>query len=509
MIQLSIVSYTLLAALAALVVALAIDVFRRRRLQTKQALLIGQDELPEAPGPRSWPLIGSMHLLGGYEVPYAAFTDLAKRYGPVINLHLGNQKCLVVNGLNNIKEVLIAKGAHFDGRPNFARFHQLFCGDKENSLAFCDWSELQKTRREMLRAHTFPQSFSARFSHLDSFVAEEMHDLTARLDATAGASTAIKPELIHACANIFSAYFCSKKFDRHDAAFNHTLDIFDSIFYEVNQGCAADFLPWLLPFHSKQMAQMKQWSHEIRQFMETHIINDRLTRRRQGLVSQEESGDYIEALLEHVESQQKEKLLTLDSAMFALEDIVGGHSAVANLLVKALGFVASRPEVQERVKAEADLVTGNGARPLTLQDRPVMPYTDAVILEAIRMISSPIVPHVANQDSSIAGYKIEKDTLIFLNNHELNTSDKLWDEPSKFKPERFLSTGRLIKPEHFLPFGVGRRSCMGYKMVQFLSFSILGTLLQKYRLEPEQDYKVPVGDLALPKDTFKFKFIAH
>jgi cytochrome P450 family 307 subfamily A len=108
-----------------------------------------------------------------------------------------------------------------------------------------------------------------------------------------------------------------------------------------------------------------------------------------------------------------------------------------------------------------------------------------------------------------AGYKVEKGTLLFLNNHELNTSDKLWNEPEKFQPERFLSTGRLVKPEHFLPFGGGRRSCMGYKMVQFLSFSILGTLLQRYRLEPLADYKVPLGDLALPKDTFKFKFVKH
>jgi cytochrome P450 family 307 subfamily A len=50
---------------------------------------------------------------------------------------------------------------------------------------------------------------------------------------------------------------------------------------------------------------------------------------------------------------------------------------------------------------------------------------------------------------------------------------------------------------------------MGYKMVQFLSFAILGTVLQRYRMEPVSDYKVPVGDLALPKDTFNFKFIKH
>lgn len=88
-------------------------------------------------------------------------------------------------------------------------------------------------------------------------------------------------------------------------------------------------------------------------------------------------------------------------------------------------------------------------------------------------------------------------------------SDKLWTEPEKFKPERFLVSGRLVKPEYFLPFGVGRRSCMGYKMVQFLAFATLGSLCQRYRLEPLEEYTVPVGDLALPSDTFNFRFIPH
>jgi cytochrome P450 family 307 subfamily A len=268
------------------------------------------------------------------------------------------------------------------------------------ALAFCDWSDVQKLRREMLRNHTFPRAFSERFNQLDIFLSTEMNDLTSRLDSAAGQPVAIKPELVHACANVFTAYFCSKRFDRYDPEFSAALSNFDAIFYEVNQGCAADFLPWLMPFHSKHMTQMSAWSHEIRQFMEKSIIEERLNLYKSGIT--DETGDYVSALLEHVEGEEP-RLLNFDSAMFALEDIVGGHSAVANLLVKTLAFVATRPEVQKCVKEEADLITANGARPLCLADRTNMPYTDAVVLEAMRLISSPIVPHVANQDSSIAG----------------------------------------------------------------------------------------------------------
>lgn len=96
-----------------------------------------------------------------------------------------------------------------------------------------------------------------------------------------------------------------------------------------------------------------------------------------------------------------------------------------------------------------------------------------------------------------------------MNNYDLSMSEKLWDEPELFKPERFIVGGRLIKPEHFLPFGGGRRSCMGYKMVQLVSFGILSGLLQNFCIRPvdSQVYKVPVGSLALPKKSFSFRFV--
>lgn len=109
----------------------------------------------------------------------------------------------------------------------------------------------------------------------------------------------------------------------------------------------------------------------------------------------------------------------------------------------------------------------------------------------------------------ILGYKIKKDTMIFLNNYDLSMSEELWDEPNKFKPERFMQNSRFVKPDHFLPFGGGRRSCMGYKMVLLTTFGIITNLLQLYNILPVagESYKVPVGSLALPtKNTFKFSF---
>lgn len=94
-------------------------------------------EYKRPPGPTPFPIIGNLASLDGYEVPYQAFGVLAKRYGPIISLRLGSVPTVVVNGIDNIKEVLITKSSHFDSRPNFRRYHDLFSGNKQNCKYPC------------------------------------------------------------------------------------------------------------------------------------------------------------------------------------------------------------------------------------------------------------------------------------------------------------------------------------------------------------------------------------
>ncbi|KYN31157.1 hypothetical protein ALC56_14544 [Trachymyrmex septentrionalis] len=492
--------------LAIVLVALVLIVMDHIRLKKKPKKLYDGEEpsgLPDPPGPTPWPILGSLHILGRYDVPYKAFGDLVKAYNSqIIKLKLGSVPCVVINGLENIKEVLILKGHHFDSRPNFVRYHLLFCGNKENSLAFCNWSDLQKMRREMLRGHTFPRAFTVRYNQLNGIIGDEMEWLINHLTGISGISMHVKPLILHTCANIFFKYLCSRSFEYGDDGFSQILENFDKIFYEVNQGYAADFMPFLMPLHQRNMARIATWTHEVREFMEKHIIGDRATSWKSVIPEV----DYVDCLINHMKTDAEPKM-TWNMTMFALEDIAGGHSAVGNFLVKILGFLATRPHVQKTAQMEIDGIETT-SKFIGLENRGNMPYTEAIILEGIRLIASPIVPHVANQDSSIAGYKIEKDTFIFLNNYELNMSEELWTSPEEFMPQRFIQNGKLLKPEHFLPFGGGRRSCMGYKMVQYISFSTIATLLKNFNILPveKEIYKVPIGNLALPTNTFKVRF---
>lgn len=172
---------------------------------------------------------------------------------------------------------------------------------------------------------------------------------------------------------------------------------FDKVFYEVNQGYAADFIPFLMPLHRRNMARMANWSHKIREFVTSHVIGDRYSSWSQTIPEK----DYVDCLINHIRNDNEPKM-SLDTGLFALEDIIGGHSAIGNLIVKILGFLATRPDVQKNAQNEIDQIAVDGVV-VELEHRGSMPYTESIILEAIRLIASPIVPHVASQDSSIGG----------------------------------------------------------------------------------------------------------
>lgn len=266
------------------------------------------------------------------------------------------------------------------------------------ALAFCDWSDLQKMRRELLQSHTFPRSFTVRYQQLENILSEECRLLKDHLMLENGNSIGIKPILLYSCANIFTNYFCSRRFEENDKDFQKMIKNFDEIFYEVNQGYAADFMPWLLLLQGNHLAKMTSWSHEIRHFMEENILKGRLEEWDNDPFRKPE--DYVDSLIDHVRNNRQPSM-SWDVALFSLEDIVGGHSAIGNFFVKILAFIVNRPDIQQKIYEEAEAATQG--RDVTLADRTAMPYTEAVILEVIRLIASPIVPHVANQDTTIAG----------------------------------------------------------------------------------------------------------
>ncbi|GJQ67983.1 CYP307A1 [Trypoxylus dichotomus] len=450
-----------------------------------------------APGPRPWPIIGSLHLLGGYETPFQAFTHLSKLYGDVFSIDLGTSRCIVVNNFKLIKEVLISKGADFGGRPDFIRFHKLFGGDRNNSLALCDWSSLQRTRRSIARTYCSPRFTSLQYDHVNAVGSKEiavfLRELR-KLDLSKACD--LKPLVLAACANMFTQYMCSKRFDYNDRDFKAVVRTFDEIFWEINQGYAVDFLPWLLPVYSGHMKKLSDWACGIRQFILARIIDE----HRATLDHGGPPRDFTDALLLHLEEDPN---MNWQHIIFELEDFLGGHSAIGNLVMVTLAAIVQHPEVAKRIRDEVDTVTEGKRRP-NLFDKSAMPYTEATIWETLRTASSPIVPHVATVDTEIDGFLVDKGTVVFVNNYELNLGEDYWNDPLSFKPERFLSSsGKVVKPAHFIPFSTGKRTCIGQRLVQCYTFIILANLIQHFDIKRAGNLKVQPGCVAVPPDCFR------
>ena len=106
----------------------------------------------------------------------------------------------------------------------------------------------------------------------------------------------LKPTLLAMCANVFTHYMCSSRFGYSDPAFQKTVRLFDQIFWDINQGYAVDFLPWLLPVYRRHMQKLTSWGSDIRSFILERIIDE----HRQSL-DKSSLRDFTDALLSHLD----------------------------------------------------------------------------------------------------------------------------------------------------------------------------------------------------------------
>ena len=119
------------------------------------------------------------------------------------------------------------------------------------------------------------------------------------------------------------------------------------------------------------------------------------------------------------------------------------------------------PDIQTKVQQEIDKVIGTGRMP-TMKDRDQMPYTEATLNEIQRRGNIVLfsAPRWAAEDTTICGHFVPKGTWIFMNRWGMHASPRYWQDPEQFNPSRFLDQdGKVLKPDAFVPFGVGKHIC--------------------------------------------------
>ena len=224
--------------------------------------------------------------------------------------------------------------------------------------------------------------------------------------------------------------------------------------------------------------------------------------------------DFTDFILSEFEKQSKEDRSTRDciddiNLQQILSDLfLAGIETTTTTLTWCFAFLARYPDVQDRVAEERRKILGD--RMPVLSDRGSLHYFEAVIQEVLRMASvAPLaVPHKALHSIECGGRKIPAGTQIWYNSWALHNDEREWNEPSCFTPERFLDEqGRLMRTtdQSFLPFGAGRRVCIGEALARMELFVFLSSILYRYEILPDVELPDLDGEFSIVLKPKRFK----
>ncbi|KAM4867716.1 cytochrome P450 1B1 [Thomomys bottae] len=448
-----------------------------------------------APGPFPWPLIGNVAEVG--PASHLSFARLAQRYGSVFQIRLGSCPVVVLNGERAIQQALVQQGAAFADRPPFASFHVVSCG---RSLAFGRYSEPWKAQRRaayaIMRAFCTRQPRSRRL--LEDHVRGESRELVAELVRRGAGGASVEPTepCIVAVANVMSAVCFGCRYRHDDAEFLELLSHNEEFGRTVGAGSLVDVLPWLKLFPNPVRTAFREFQQLNRNF--TNFVLDKFLQHRESLLPGAAPRDMMDAFILSAERKADGgpadggAQLDLETVLASITDIFGAsQDTLSTALLWLLILLTRYPDEQARVQAELDQVVGRDRLPC-MSDQPNLPYVMAFIYETMRFSSfMPItIPHATTANTSILGYYIPKNTVVFINQWSVNHDPAKWPNPEVFDPARFLDKDGFINKEltsSVMIFSVGRRRCIGEELSKMLLFLFVSILAHQCNFKANQD----------------------
>lgn len=230
------------------------------------------------PGPFPWPVVGNAAQMGNY--PHIYFMRMARHYGDVFQIKLGNRPVVVLNG-GAIRQALVQKGADFAGRPDFASFRFVSGG---RSMAFGNYSEWWKVHRRV--AHATVRKFTTgnpdTKSVIENHIVSEVKELISVFMHETHTHGYFQPHhyLVVSTANIISAVCFGKRYSYDDAEFQQVVGRNDKFTKTVGAGSIVDVMPWLQYFPNPIKTlfdQFKQLNTEFYEFILTKVVEHRKT----------------------------------------------------------------------------------------------------------------------------------------------------------------------------------------------------------------------------------------
>ncbi|KYQ88304.1 hypothetical protein DLAC_10999 [Tieghemostelium lacteum] len=279
--------------------------------------------------------------------------------------------------------------------------------------------------------------------------------------------------------NIIAKYVIDEQipYVQEEMANNPLVKLFDHfsvILQQVGSGNLADFVNILKPFYEFYLFHSDQ-SYD-------HI--NKLLREKAEETMKTYKPNVTRHLLDHcIAELGTESEHTIRSVTNLTLDLLVAGAETSNVTLQwCLLMLANNPNYQENCYQEVSEIGKD--KPLILNsDRTATPFTQAFIKEVMRV--HPILPlglpRKAKEDIWVQDVFIPKDTQIIPNIRSLLQSEQFWDDPLTFKPERFLND---MQSQHFVPFGVGPRMCIGMTLATEEIYSAIANIILNFKISP-------------------------
>ncbi|KAH9319858.1 hypothetical protein KI387_021627, partial [Taxus chinensis] len=437
-----------------------------------------KNKLALPPGPPGWPIIGNLPQLG--DKPHQSLFHLAQKYGPLMTLKLGMKTVLVVSSPSMAKEVLKINDQSFSSRTvNIAVRTFTYQG---TSLVWSPNGPLWRLFRKICNTEIFS---AKRMDAMQHFRRDEVSRTidTILEDYKQGKSVTIGEKAFMISLNLMGKMVCNKQiFEPGSAQAAEFRDMVLSVLQLMALPNISDHFPFLERFDLQGLNRKNKRLAERFDNLFGRIINERLAQRAhvQCNGNDNEEMDFLDVMLDLAKDSQ----LTLENIKGTLLDIfVAGTDTTSSTIEWAMAELIRKPALMRKVQAELDEVVGVERR-IEEADIANLPYFRAVVKEVFRLHpATPLnVPRRANKSCEVSGYLVPENTQVFVNIWAIGRDPTTWKDPLNFNPDRFLECNIDYKGQDFelLPFGAGRRICIGLPLAHRLVHLVVGSFVQAF-----------------------------
>ncbi|OQV23040.1 Cytochrome P450 2U1 [Hypsibius exemplaris] len=439
------------------------------------------------PGPQVVPFVGNILSLG--RTPHLTIARWKAQYGDVLSVYDGRKPMVILSDFHTVKKVFADEAV--TGRDDQSSIVIDASTQKDYGLVFSQ-GELWKVHRRF--ALSTLRDLGMGKNWMEDAIVYEVEEICRFLKQTNQKPTNPKVQLTNSISNVICALIFGRRFSLTDPKFSRLTSLIVESLEGFGWDSAAQAFPILLWFPNPVRRRILKARANIRTM--TAFFQEQVDDHA-GVDKQEGVQDYLFAYQAEKEKQegtnQSKKSLFDDPQLLAsLSDLFGaGTETTSTTTLWAFIFMVENPEVMRKVQEEIDGAVGRD-KVLRNSDRALLPYTEAVILEVQRCASLvPLgIPHRTNQDITVDGYTLPRGTLVIANLFSIHNDPRYWKNPEQFDPMRFLDADRkLIRPDGFAPFSIGKRACLGEALAKMELFLFIANLLRCFTL------KVPPGHI--------------